>query len=108
MEKREKQEIYHSNVDNNKFDLCVGLDTLHYCFSTILSQIRQTRREITKAIFAENPKLSQEKSVLKEKLDVYPEYAAVHEKEEMLFQLIEHIANLKNNIVWLLKSETVD
>lgn len=83
---------------DSKFECCSELETIYYCFSVILSEVRQKKREVTTAIFEQNPKLSQEKSVLKEKLDAEPEYAILHKEEEQLFQFIEHIQNIKNNI----------
>ena len=59
------------------------------------------------SLFENNPKLAQEKSVLKEKLDADEEYARFHKNEEMLFQLTEHLQNIKNNIVYLYKEENV-
>ena len=90
---------------DNRYDFCSMLDTIYYTYSVMLTEIRQKKREIMTAIFESNPKLSQEKSVLKEKLDAEPEYASVHEKEEKLFQFLEHIQNIKNNVVYLLKDE---
>lgn len=97
--------IDSSLVIDQKFDLCVTLDTIQFYFSTILTEVRQNKRNITTSIFSDNPKIAQEKSVLKEKLDSFPEYACIHKLEEMLFQYIEYIGNLKNNIVYLYKED---
>lgn len=98
-------ETLHSIRQNNKygtkFDLCSDIETLYYCFSVVLSEVRERKRAVTTAIFEDNPKLSQEKSVLKEKLDAIPEYARLHKSEEQLFQFLEHIQNVKNNIIYL-------
>lgn len=90
---------------NNKFELCSALDTLYYCFSVMLSEVRQTKRSVMSALFSQNPKLAQEKSVLKEKLDADSEYANLHKKEDELWQFIEYVQNLKNNIVYMYKEE---
>lgn len=93
---------------DSKFECCSGLETIYYCFSIMLSEVRQKKREVTTAIFEQNPKLSQEKSVLKEKLDAEPEYAILHKEEEQLFQFIEHIQNIKNNIIYVYKEDDVN
>lgn len=92
-------------ITDQKFDLCMVLDTIQFYFSTILTEVRQSKRSITTNIFIDNPKIAQEKSVLKEKLDSFPEYASVHKLEEMLFQYIDYIGNIKNNIIYLYKEE---
>ncbi len=93
------------NEATDKYEFCNALDSLHYCFSIILSETRQQRRELITAAFQDNPKLSQEKSTLKEKLDAIPEYGKVHKNEEMLFQYLEYIESLKNNVVYMYKDE---
>lgn len=95
----------NSNENYDKYYLVSSLETLYYCFSVMLSEVRQKKREITTALFEQNPKLAQEKSVLKEKLDAEPEYAVLHKNEEQLFQFIEHIQNIKNNIIYLCKED---
>lgn len=104
----EEVRIAQENVEqslNNKFELCSALDTLYYCFSVMLSEVRQTKRNVMSALFSQNPKLAQEKSVLKEKLDADSEYANLHKKEDELWQFIEYVQNLKNNIVYMYKEE---
>ena len=71
----------------------------------MLSEIRVKKRNVLTGIFEIKPKLAEEKSVLEKKLDAEPEYAKYKEKEEYLFQIIEHINNLKNNITWLIREE---
>lgn len=93
------------NNATTKFDLCSALEVMNYCFSVLLSEIRSKKREILTGIFESKPKLAEEKSVLEKKLDAEPEYAKYKEKEEYLFQFIEHINNVKNNLVWLIKEE---
>ena len=90
---------------SSKLELCSALDTLYYCFSVMLSEVRQTKRSVMSALFSQNPKLAQEKSVLKEKLDADLEYANLHKKEDELWQFIEYVQNLKNNIVYMYKEE---
>lgn len=96
-----------SNLKNSedKFIICSNLETLYYIHSVLLSEIRDKKRNVMSSIFEQNVKLSQEKSVLKEKLDAIPEYANLHKIEEMLFQLIEHLQNIKNNITFMLKED---
>lgn len=89
----------------DKLELCSNLDTIYYLFSMLLSQVRQRKREEITAIFASDKKIAEEKKALEKKLDSVPEYAELHYKEECLFQFIEHIASIKNNIVWLLKED---
>lgn len=91
------------NNEEAKYEFCSALETLYYCFSVVLSDVRQNKREIMTALFQQNPKLAQEKSVLKDKLDAEPEYAKMHQLEEQLFQLVEHIQNIKNNVIYLYK-----
>lgn len=100
---KEAQELI--NNATTKFDLCSALEAMNYCFSILLSEIRSKKREILTGIFESKPKLAEEKSVLEKKLDAEPEYAKYKEKEEYLFQFIEHINNVKNNLVWLIKEE---
>lgn len=93
-------------LKNNKIDKLIvvsTLETLHYCFSVILSEVRQIKRDILTGIFIQKPKLLEEKSVLEKKLDAEPEYAKYKEKEEYCFQFLEHISNIKNTITWLVK-----
>lgn len=91
------------NNQNNKYELCSTLESIYYCYSIILSNVRYYKRNVMTAAFESNPKLAQEKSVLKEKLDAIPEYAILHKDEEQLFQFLEHIQNVKNNIIYLIK-----
>lgn len=93
------------NEATDRYEFCNALDSLHYCFSIILSEVRQQRRELITAAFQDNPKLAQERSTLKEKLDAIPEYGQVHKDEEMLFQYLEYIESLKNNVVYMYKDE---
>lgn len=90
------------NLYNDKYNFCSTLETIYFSFSVILSEVRAKRREITTGLFESNPKLAQEKSVLKDKLDAEPEYAKIHKLEEQLFQFLEHIQNTKNNVIYLL------
>lgn len=90
---------------SNKYDFCSVLETLYFSFSVILAEVRAKRRDITTSLFENNPKLATEKSVLKDKLDAEPEYAKIHKYEEQLFQFLEHIQNIKNNIVYLYGDE---
>lgn len=92
----------------NKYDVCSALETMNYCFSVILSEIRVAKREILTAVFEEKPKLLEEKSVLERKLDAEPSYAECKEKEEYLFNFINHLSNIKDNITWLTKKEDND
>ena len=55
--------------NENKYEFCSSLETLYYIYSVILSEVRQKKRELMSLLFESNPKLAQEKSVLKEKLD---------------------------------------
>lgn len=89
----------------NKFEFCTALDTLNCMYSMILSEVRQKKREVVTAIFQQKPKLSEEKSVLEKKLDAEPEYAKYKEKEERLFNFINYLNNIKNNVTWLIKEE---
>lgn len=89
----------------DKFEVCSSLDTIHYCFSIILSEVRQIKRQVLTGIFQNKPKLLDEKSVLEKKLDAEPEYADYKQKEEYIWQLLEHVNNIKNNINWLTKEE---
>lgn len=93
------------NNNTNRFDFCSSIETASYCFSILLSEVRDNKREVMTALFNDNPKLAQEKSVLKEKLDAEPEYASLHGLEEQLFQIIEHLTSIKNNVTYLLKDE---
>lgn len=86
---------------STKYEICSSLETLYYCFSVILSEVRQKKRETISAIFQRFPKLADEKSVLEKKLDACPEYSNVKEKEEYLFQFLEHLTNIKTYINWL-------
>lgn len=89
--------------EKTKFEFCSSLETLYYMYSVILSEVRQKKRELMSVLFESNPKLAQEKSVLKEKLDADPDYALLHNTEELLFQLTEHIQNIKNSVVYMFK-----
>ena len=105
IDKTEIDEVMETLKNNNIDKLIVvsTLETLHYCFSVILSEVRQIKRDILTGIFIQKPKLLEEKSVLEKKLDAEPEYAKYKEKEEYCFQFLEHISNIKNTIVWLVK-----
>ena len=92
-------------IAESKLEICLALEIIHYCYSVILSEVRQKKREILTIIFKEKPKLADEKSVLEKKLDAEPEYAKYKEQEEYLFQFLEHIDNIRNNINWLIKEE---
>lgn len=97
-----------SNLKNQnitKLEFCSNIETLYYIFSVILSEVRAKKREVMSSLFEQNPKLAQEKSVLKEKLDADEEYAQLHKQEELLFQFVEHMQNIKNNITYLFKEE---
>lgn len=105
IDKTEINEVMET-LKNNKIDKLIvvsTLETLHYCFSVILSEVRQIKRDILTGIFIQKPKLLEEKSVLEKKLDAEPEYAKYKEKEEYCFQFLEHISNIKNTITWLVK-----
>lgn len=105
IDKTEIDEVMET-LKNNKIDKLIvvsTLETLHYCFSVILSEVRQIKRDILTGIFIQKPKLLEEKSVLEKKLDAEPEYAKYKEKEEYCFQFLEHISNMKNTITWLVK-----
>ena len=93
----------NSNVEVSKYDLVSILDTIYYQYSVILSEIREQKRLILSGIFEQKPKLFSEKSVLEKKLDAEPEYAKYKEYEEYLFQFLEHINSIKNNIIWIVK-----
>lgn len=104
--KEAKQLLKESN-EQSKLEFCSAVETLYYIFSVILSEVRQVKRQIMSSLFENNPKLAQEKSVLKEKLDADEEYARFHKNEEMLFQLTEHLQNIKNNVAYMYKEENV-
>lgn len=104
---KEAKQILKESNEQSKLEFCSAIETLYYVFSVILSEVRQTKRQIMSSLFESNPKLAQEKSVLKEKLDADEEYAMFHKNEEMLFQLTEHLQNIKNNIAYLYKEENV-
>lgn len=89
----------------DKYEICTAIETMHYMFSLILSSVRQKKRNVISAIFKQKPKLAEEKSVLEKKLDAEPEYAKEKEKEEYLFQFLEHLTNIRNNINWLFKND---
>lgn len=91
----------------NKYDICSALETLHYYYSVMLTDIRHRKRLALSGIFSQKPKLMEEKSVLEKKLDAEPEYAKYKEIEEYLFQFLEHIVELKNLIVWQYKEDEV-
>lgn len=92
-------------VAEDRFALCSALEDLSYCFSVILSEVREEKREILSAIFEEKPKLAEEKSVLEKKLDAEPQYADCKKREEYLFNFINHLSNTKDNLTWLTKKE---
>lgn len=94
-----------NTIDATKLEFCSNIETLDYLFSVILSEIRAKKRSVMSSLFEQNPKLAQEKSVLKEKLDADEEYAKLHYSEELLFQFTEHIQNIKNNVIYLFKEE---
>lgn len=87
----------------NKYYICSILDTLYSVFSLLLSEVRIDKRQTLTSVFETHPKLLEEKSVLERKLDAIPEYAKCKEKEEYLFQFLEHIKSVKENIIWLVK-----
>lgn len=90
---------------NDKLSICSALETMHYCFSVILTEQRQTKREVLFGIFEQKPNLANEKSVLEKKLDAEPEYARCKNVEDYLYQFTEHIMNIRNNINWLVKED---
>ena len=96
-------EDINKTKNENKYEFCSSLETLYYIYSVILSEVRQKKRELMFLLFESNPKLAQEKSVLKEKLDADPDYAILHNVEELLFQFTEHIQNVKNSVVYMFK-----
>lgn len=96
-------EDINKTKNENKYEFCSSLETLYYIYSVILSEVRQKKRELMSLLFESNPKLAQEKSVLKEKLDADPDYAILHNVEELLFQFTEHIQNVKNSVVYMFK-----
>ena len=99
------QEIKTTNDRNNKFEFLSNIDLLYYQYSIILTEVRELKRSVMQAIFSENSKLFSEKSVLEKKLEANKEYSDVKQTEEYLFQFLEHIDKIKNNIVWLLKED---
>lgn len=101
--KKVNSDEYLINNSQRIYTICADLRTLHYQYSVMLSEVRQQKRIVTNALFELNPKLAQEKSVLKEKLDSNLEYAELHKKEEFLFQFINHIDIVVNNIIFNLK-----
>lgn len=90
---------------NDKLSVCSAIESMHYCFSVILTEVRQTKRDVLRGIFDTKPDLAKEKSVLEKKLDAEPEYAKYKQIEEYLFQFLEHLTNILNNIKWLVKDE---
>lgn len=90
---------------NDKLSICSAIESMHYCFSVILTEVRQTKRDVLRGIFETKPDLAKEKSVLEKKLDAEPEYARYKQIEEYLFQFLEHLTNISNNIKWLVKDE---
>lgn len=102
-----RQNLIDSN-ETTKSDFCIALNTLYYCYSVMLTEIRNKRRMIMSAVFEQNPKLSQEKSVLKEKLYAIPEYSDIYHKEELLFNFLEHLENIKNSISYLYKEDEIE
>lgn len=96
-------EDINKTKNENKYEFCSSLETLYYIYSVILSEVRQKKRELMSLLFESNPKLAQEKSVLKEKLDADTDYAILHNVEELLFQFTEHIQNVKNSVVYMFK-----
>lgn len=93
------------NLNTSKFEFCSSIETLYYIYSVLLSEVRQKKREVMSVLFEQNPKLAQEKSVLKEKLDADIEFATLHKVEELLFQFTEHLQNTKNNVVYMFKED---
>lgn len=102
---KESQDLLASDDVDNVFYLCSALETLHYCFSIILSEVRKSKREVITKIFEKDKKIAEEKKAIEKKLDSVPEYAELHYQEERLFQFLEHLNNVKNNITWLTKDE---
>lgn len=102
---KECQDLLTSNDVDDMFCLCSVLETLHYCFSIILSEVRKSKREVITKIFEKDKKIAEEKKAIEKKLDSVPEYAELHYQEERLFQFLEHITNVKNNITWLTKDD---
>lgn len=105
----ETQDIW-SNSDINllsddKFQVCLNIETIYYYYSTILTEIRNKKREITSSLFKKIPALLNEKSVLEKKLDADPEYAEIKMYEEYLFQFLEHLREVKSIITWQYKEE---
>ena len=100
---KEAKQILKESNEQSKLEFCSAVETLYYIFSVILSEVRQKKRELMSLLFESNPKLAQEKSVLKEKLDADPDYAILHNVEELLFQFTEHIQNVKNSVVYMFK-----
>lgn len=92
-------------VNTTKLEFCSSIETLYYVFSVILSEVRAKKRDVMSSLFEQNPKLAQEKSVLKEKLDADGEYAQLHKQEELLFQFVEHMQNIKNNVTYMFKED---
>lgn len=93
---------------NDKLSICSAIESMHYCFSVILTEVRQTKRDVLRGIFETKPDLAKEKSVLEKKLDAEPEYAKYKQIEEYLFQFLEHLTNILNNIKWLIKDEEIN
>lgn len=98
----------NSIEEGGKGDFCIAVESLRYCFSVILSEVRQKKRNVMSGLFEDRPELAKEKSVLKEKLDAVPEYAQLHMQEELLFQLIEHLQNVGNSVTYLFKEVLAD
>lgn len=98
-------DLQQFSLEGTKLEVCSALEALYYIFSVLLSEVRQQKRKTMSALFEANPKLAQEKSTLKEKLDADTEYANLHKNEELLFQFVEHVQNIKNNIIYLFKEE---
>lgn len=90
---------------DDKLSICSAIESMHYCFSVILTEVRQVKRNVLKGIFDTKPDLAKEKSVLEKKLDAEPEYAKYKQIEEYLFQFLEHLTNILNNVKWLIKDE---
>lgn len=95
------------NIKNvtDKFSFCSNFETLHYIYSVILAEVRKKKRSVMSVLFEQNPKLAQEKSVLKEKLDVDEDYAKLHHQEELLFSFIEHIENIIKSVTYMIKED---
>lgn len=93
---------------NDKLSICSAIESMHYCFSVILTEVRQVKRDVLRGIFETKPDLAKEKSVLEKKLDAEPEYAKYKQIEEYLFQFLDHLTNILNNIKWLVKDEETD